>query len=170
MNDAITTLEQKIKDRQEYLGDIALTLARAGKIRRIVAACFKVMTIVLGAFAVTSATATKIFGEPSRIVLLTYPLVGLAIAAIGGLDAAFKYGERATELNRLAAKCEAVILEVDTQQSVAPLESDENAGSIANDGRSVLEKLDKCINDVRGNAAELGLHMTRFVQQSRKES
>src|SRR5215204_1401885 len=102
MVEAITKLERAIGERQEYLSYMANVLAQAGKIRRIAAASLKVLTIVLGAFAATSGTPTKFFGE----IPIIYTIVGLAIAAIGGLDAAFKYGERATELNRLAAKCE----------------------------------------------------------------
>jgi len=168
MSESITKLEKAIEERQEYLGYMANALAKAGKMRRIAAASFKVMTIVLGAFAATSGTATKFFGE-TPFIPLTYTIVGLTIAAIGGLDAAFKYGERATDLNRLAAKCEAIVSEA-TTQCMFSLEPQREAGNIASKTQNIIEKLDKSINETREKAAELGLHIDRFVRWSYNKS
>src|SRR5262245_45062024 len=115
MSEEITMLEGALEERQKYLSNMANVLARAGKGRRIAAASIKVMTIVFGAFAATSGVAAKFYGDALYVPVI-YAIVGLAIAAIGGLDAAFKYGERATELNRLAAECETVISEAKAER------------------------------------------------------
>lgn len=161
MSEEIKIIEGLIEERQKYLSNMANVLARAGKARRITAASIKVMTIVFGAFAATSGVAAKFYGD-SPYVPVVYTIVGLAIAAIGGLDAAFKYGERATELNRLAAECETVISQANAERMFSLISHNETS-SVVSQARNTLETLNTCINETRKKVIDFGLHIDRFA-------
>jgi hypothetical protein len=64
----------------------------------------KVLIIVLGAFSATQGVLYRIYGDDAVGVVLAYSLVGLATAAVAGLQTTFKYEERLSSIKQLSAE------------------------------------------------------------------
>ena len=58
----------------------------------------KVLLIVLGALTATKAVADDLIGAESAGVVLSYTVIGVAVATLAGLLAAFKWEEKAAQL------------------------------------------------------------------------
>lgn len=108
----LQSLQRGIQQRQEELHRLAGILATAAARRGAYASGAKVMTITLGAFVATNAVATKLWGNDNMLVVVIYALAGLTIAAVSGIEAAFKIESRATALRSLAAKCQSTIWQI----------------------------------------------------------
>ena len=98
MRRILTTVEH----RQREIGAILDTVMVSASRNVRFAAMSKVITIVIGAFIATSGAAQILFGGENQIVLVSYTLLGVAIAAVVALSTAFRFDERSSELNRLA--------------------------------------------------------------------
>jgi len=108
-------LQHGINDRQKELHHAADIIASSAQRQRRASAISKVVIIILGAIAATSGAATQIAGEKSVPVTIIYTAVGLLIATVGGIEAAFKFGDRGAELTTLAATCQSTLREIDSR-------------------------------------------------------
>jgi hypothetical protein len=108
-------LQRGINDRQKELHHAADILASSAQRQRRLSTISKVVIIILGAIAATSGAATQIAGEKSVLVTVFYTVIGLLIAAIGGIEAAFKFGDRGAELTSLASVCQSTLREIDSR-------------------------------------------------------
>jgi hypothetical protein len=107
--DSVSYLKQGIYERQTELHNLAKVLSEKAETLAKQGATSRVITIVLGTVVATQGVADKIVGEGSTGVLLTYTIFGVLIAAISGLEAAFKTESRSAELKLLAATCQSTI-------------------------------------------------------------
>jgi uncharacterized membrane protein YuzA (DUF378 family) len=152
-------LQGGIEERQEELHRLADLLGPAADKRGRLASIAKVTTIVLGAFVATNAVATKLFGDYTPIVTIAYTLVGLIIAAVSGLDAAFKIESRASAMRALAASCQSTIFQIDSEWRKANGKPEKE--EILN---ALLDRQDLAIQQVQARAVELGINITREVR------
>lgn len=79
------------------------------------ASIFKVLTIFLGAFVATREVANQLIGSTNSINVVLYAAIGLLIAVIAGLDAAFKWESRAADLRVVASSCLTYSQQINTQ-------------------------------------------------------
>ena len=167
----IRSLQHGIQERQEELHRIAELLARSARVAGRRAASAKVIIIVLGAFVATNGVATNLWGEQSVAVIITYTLAGLFIAAISGLEAAFKVETRAAGLRALAAYCQTTIWQTDTEWRKSVGSPDLMSGDFVNEqarlnsARTLLDRQDQVLGEVQSKAAELGMNITFEVRQ-----
>jgi hypothetical protein len=162
-DDQFDHVQGSINVRQEELHKAADILAGAAAVSSRRSAAAKVGIVVLGAVAATNGAATQLAGGPASWVIVLYTLVGLAIAAIGGLEAAFKVNERAIDLTLLAATCQSTVRDIDSrwQTDVGPAEGEQRVLA----AQQLLEMQDQKLADVQERAARLGVNIVWQVRQ-----
>ena len=156
-------LQRGISDRQRELHHAADIIASAAQRQRRLSALAKVIVIILGAFAATSGAATQIAGEKSVPVTIVYTVVGLVIAAVGGLEASFKFGDRAAELTVLAAVCQSTLRDVDSRwkKEVGPTHGEERACAQA----GLLDVQDQRLSEIQERAARLNVNIALQLRE-----
>jgi hypothetical protein len=117
----------------------------------------RVATIVLGAFSASQGVAVAAFGGPTILASVVFATVGIAVAAIAGVEAAFKFESRASELRMLAAKCQAARFQHNSEWSyrIAIAEP----GEAIDAARDLLAVQDRTLAEVQLDAAKLGLNI-----------
>jgi hypothetical protein len=163
MNPHVGGLQGRINDRQRELHNVTTILSKQAARRAIFSVYAKGTIILLGAFAATKGAADQILGSSSNVSLLLYTLVGLLIAAIAGLETAFKNEATAAELKLLAAAGQATVREVDTRW-----QRDFGVGG-SNDpvsaALSLIELQDARLTDIQEKAAKLGVNIALEVRE-----
>ncbi|MDQ3804689.1 MAG: hypothetical protein M3416_12760 [Acidobacteriota bacterium] len=125
----------------------------------------RIAVIFLGAFAATREGADGIFAPGSRgdlAVTLTYTLMALAITVIGSVNAAFRFADKASELNALAAECNQCLLEVDCQMPTG----DEPADEARRKARELVTKQNEKLGRIQRKAARVGVEVRRVSLDS----
>ena len=164
-------LQHGIQERQQELHRIAGILATAAQTGGRRAAIGKVLVIVLGAFVATQAVAAKLWGDTNMYITIIYTLAGLLIAAVTGVEAAFKTESRSSALKALATRCQITIFQIDTQwQKSVGWYQEASGDSAIEDGRikaaqALLEMQDQTLNDAASKATELGVNVAYEVRQ-----
>jgi hypothetical protein len=156
-------LQRGISDRQKELHHAADILASSAQQLRRRSAVSKVIIIVLGAIAATSGTAAQIAGANSASVTVFYAAVGLVIAAVAGIEAAFKLGDRGIELTLLAAVCQSTLREIDSdwKKEVGPANGIERISA----QQRLLDIQDQKLNDVQERAARLSVNIALKLRE-----
>ena len=145
------TLEHRQREIGALLDTVIVRANRAGRF----AALSKVVTIVIGAFIATSGAAQILFGGETVVVLVSYTLLGVAIAAVVALSTAFRFDERASGLNRLSVDCRAAMLDLHYkyQRTVQRAAQQERADAALD----MIVEWDRQLMGLRQRASELGL-------------
>ena len=163
MDDDIESLQRGIERRQQELHDVAEIIAKEAHKLSNIANWTKSLTVFLGAIAATKGVADSILGADSVINLVVFSLLGVVIAANAGIEAAFKFDKRGTELTLLAAMCQSTVREVDT------LWRKEIGSRYDSDLRKAASELislaDQRLNKVQEDAAKLGINITLQVYE-----
>ena len=154
-------LQRGINERQSELHSVAKILATSAGQQRRWSAISKILIVVLGAVAATSGTAARVAGVNSIFVTVFYAAIGLLIATVGGIEAAFKFGDRGAELTVLAAACQSTLREVDSRwrKEVSPVTGFERVQA----EQDLLDIQDQELSDVQTKAAKLGVNITLSV-------
>src|SRR5262249_46549998 len=108
-------IQRAITERQRELHRLADILSKSATRYKRSGAFAQVVTIVLGAFASTQTLAAKILNGLDITMQVTYVMGGLIIAAVGGIQAAFKFDSKAGELTVLAAHAQSTLWITDSQ-------------------------------------------------------
>jgi hypothetical protein len=156
-------LQRGINDRQKELHHAADILATSAQRQRRLSAISKVIIIILGAIAATSGAATQIAGEKSVPVTVFYTVIGLVIAATGGIEAAFKFGERGAELTALASVCQSTLREVDSRwkKEVGPAVEPRRTEA----QKELLDIQDQKLTDIQERAAKLNVNIALQLRE-----
>lgn len=152
-----------INDRQQELQSMTDVLAsEAQRVARL-ATVSKVVLIFLGALVATRETANQILGSSSVGAAVFYAVVGVGVAVLAGLEAAFKWESRGADLKTLGAACQATVRSVDSQwhKEVGPAEGADRVRAAL----ALLEVQDARLTDVQARAAELGVNITLEVRE-----
>ena len=156
-------LQGSINARQQELHNVTDILASAAERFGRGAVVAKGIVIVLGALVATRQAVDQVSGPGNSAVALTYALLGVAIAAAGGLEAAFRLERRSAELGALAATSQSTLREVDTQWEteigIKPL------GEQVTAAQRLLKRQDERLEQVQSKAAALGVNITLAVRQ-----
>ena len=157
-------IQGSISERQSELHKVADIIAKAAGRQGRRAAIAKVLVIILGAFAATKSAADQVLGvRYSAVSTVLYTLVGVLIASIAGIEAAFKSESRSAELKIVAATCQSTIRQVDSQWQkeigTAAIDQQLNAA------RKLLDLQDTKLADVQERAAKLGVNITLEIRE-----
>ncbi len=161
--DGLILLKNGIYERQSELHNLAKILSESAQRLGRIGSIGRVAVIVLGAFVATQGVAETLAGRTNPAILVIYATSGLMIAALSGLEAAFKTESRSAELKLLAATCQSTIWKTDSewQKSIG--------SGLAEDpvmaARSLLDAQDQVLGDIHTRAAQLGINVTREVRE-----
>lgn len=163
MPSRIDELQGSINDRQRELHSVTAILANVAARRDRWATASKVIVIALGAFAATKSAADQLLGATSHISMVTYTLVGLVIATVAGLEAAFKNEATAAELRVLAAAGQATVRQVDTrwQHDIGGVDGQERVDAAL----KLIDLQDAKLAELQEKTAKLGVNITLEVRQ-----
>lgn len=160
-------LWEDVAERQKALEEMQDRLQKEAASASVWATRTRVAVIFLGAFAATREGADGLLpsGSPYHTgVVLTYTVMALAITVIGSITTAFRFADKASELNALAAECSQCLLEVDCQTQRDP-EADDRAKA-----RELVDKQNQKISRVQRKAARLGVTMPRIRLDSARQA
>ena len=110
-------LDQQIADLTKGFENLGRVLSRASQKRANVGATIKVIVIFLGAFVAVRETFNQLFGASSTLTIVVFAAAGLLVAALTGLEAAFKWETKSTNLRNLAAQCRSQAIELRSQRT-----------------------------------------------------
>ena len=152
MQRILTTIEH----RQREIGAILDTVVVSASRNVRFAAMSKVITIVIGAFIATSGAAQILFGGEHQVVLVSYTLLGVAIAAVVALSTAFRFDERSSGLNRLGVDCRAAMLDLHYRyhRNTEGASAGQERVAAASD---MIVEWDRQLMQLRQRAADLGI-------------
>jgi hypothetical protein len=159
----ISLLKNGIYERQMELHNLADVLSEHAQKLGKTGGIGRVLIIILGAFVATQGVSETIFESENHAALITYTICGLLIAALSGIEAAFKTESRSAELKLLAATCQSTIWKTDSewQKSIGSGLA-ENPTLAA---RNLLDTQDQVLADIHIRAAQLGINITHEVRE-----
>jgi len=156
-------LQGSINDRQQELHNVTAILAAVAARRTHWAAISRVILIALGAFAATKSTADELLGTTSHISTVLYTIVGLIIATVAGLEAAFKNEATAAELRILAAAGQSTVRQVDSrwQQDIGGAEGTQREEAALR----LIDLQDTKLTELQERTAKLGVNIALEVRE-----
>ncbi len=163
MSTEFETLQRGISTRQEHLQAarrvVSLGAERHGKLSGVATA----LTVVLGAVVASREVAETLSDGGSKLIPIGYAAIGVLIAAIAGLEAAFHLRDRAATLRLLATLAESTRRTVDTQwrKEVAAAYGEEKVQA----AHRLLDLQDATLNDIQTQAAEAGVNLPFEVDE-----
>ena len=160
-------IQGSITDRQYELQNVTDILASKAELVAKRALISKVVLIFLGALVATRETASQILPPDHIAIIILYTLMGLIIAVIAGLEAAFKWETRAAELRTLAAICQSTLRTVDSQwqKEIGTTSGEEKIAA----AQKLLDLQDSNLSEVQTKAASLGVNITLEVRELQGE-
>lgn len=156
-------LQEGISARQQELQRVADILARAAQRYRRAAAWIRVALILCGAIAATQSAWDQSFAGYREYSFLVFTSLGVAITALAGIEAAFKFESRGAELNLLAASCHSTVRRTDAtwyrQVGIAASPEEKVTGAM-----SLIELQDTKLSEILEKAATSGVNITLEVR------
>lgn len=161
-------IQGSIMDRQRELHHVADALAKEANRLSKYSNYAKVLLVFLGALAATQGAISRIMdgsGSGAVMSIVAYTVIGLVIATIAGLEAAFKLENRAAELTLLAASCQSTIRTVDSQwqKEIGTVEENQKLPA----ARRLLDTQDSKLAEIQERAAKAGVNITLEVRELR---
>lgn len=156
------TLQRGITRRQSHLNGAKRALARCAQKYAIFSNTSTVITVVLGALVATREVAIKTLNATAVAVIFTG--MGVFIAAVAGLDAAFQFKGKAAKLRSLAALAESTRIRIDTQwrKEVSAAASVPEKIQAAH---RILDLQDSTLTELQTQAADLGINLPHEVEE-----
>ncbi len=160
----IDMLQEGISARQEELKNVADILAKAAQKLRRYAGWIRILLIILGALAATQGAWDTTFGVMSKAyVSLTFTILGVLIATLAGIEAAFKFEAKGAELNLLAASCHSTVRKTDAAWyklvGIVATPEEQISGAIA-----LIELQDTKLSEIQEKAATSGVNITLEIR------
>ncbi len=153
----ISNLQDFIRQGEQELTDIDTILAASAGTQSLLARSARIIIIVSGAVAATNGTASKLFGENNITTAVVYAVIGVIIATIGGIEAAYKFDSKSASLKNLCTKCRDYISEVETDWTLSVCAQD--GEERYNEEKKLVEKTEKFLHDIRTKATDLGVNL-----------
>jgi hypothetical protein len=143
--------------RHAELARFVLTLSRYSERIERRGKRLKVATIILGAFSASQGVALEVFGKSNMAISIGFASVGIAVAAIAGVEAAFRFEARAPELRMLAAKCQAARFHHNSEWANRIAIANPEEAIVA--AKELLSIQDRTLGEVQLEAAKLGVNI-----------
>jgi hypothetical protein len=159
-------LQHGIVMRQTELHTATRILAKHARKLSLIAAVTTTSTIVLGAIVATRDALDPLYPNAKHSITLTYTFLGVLIAAVGGIEAAFRFRDKAAKLHSLTASCESTIRQVDAlwRKEVAPKHGPEK--DVA--ANRLMDIQNESLKDVVTEAAEIGISIPYEIGEAFK--
>ena len=150
-------LQRAIERRQKELHEVTTVLAKSARKYSLLAALGTTLIVALGSFVATRDIALALFADAKTSLTIIYTLSGLVIATTAGLEAAFRFKDKAAKLHLLAATTEATYRKTDTKwrKEVAG-----GYGVAEQAAQRLLDMQDEILEQTARQAAELGVNLT----------
>lgn len=150
-------LNNRIVVRHAELGRFVTVLSEAADRFDSRGRKLKITTIILGAFSASQGIALAVFGKSNVITSIVFAAVGVAVAAIAGIETAFKFETRASELRLLAARCQGARFQHNSEWAsrIATAE----VKKAIDYAPHLLAVQDETLTEVHSEAAKLGLNI-----------
>jgi len=154
--DPVAHIISSINGHRYELEDIATKLAKFAQVYT------KVLVILLGAFIATREIANQILGASNTVNIIIYAAVGLLIATVTGLEAAFKWEGRSAELRTLVTTCRTTARTISTDLTKILAKKTSQGNHIEEALTTLLESLDSTLTDIQTKASSLGIDTTKY--------
>jgi len=162
-------LQAGISDRQRELQRVADVLARAAHKIQWRGAAIRVFLIILGAITATQGALDKLNPAFKDVSGLIFLLLGVLIAALAGIDTAFKFETKGAELNLLAASCHATVRQTDSAW-YKQVGIEEDAAKQVAGAMQLIELQDTRLSEVQERAANSGVNIALEVRKLYRSS
>jgi hypothetical protein len=114
-------------------------------------------------------TVNQLQAAPVGVSGVVFLVLGVSIAALAGIETAFKFESRGAELNSLAATCHSMVRQIDTAwHRKVGLESD--VEQQARGAMELIELQDTRLQEVQEKAATAGVDITLEVRRPFRKS
>jgi hypothetical protein len=164
----ISMLQTGIRTRQLELQRVADVLARSAYDTKKKGTLIRVMLIVLGSLVATQGAIEKIDVLPHSLVTVLFLVIGVVIAALAGIETAFKYESRGADLISLAASCHSIVRRTDAtwykQVGIQENETDKLAGAM-----QLIDMQDEKLSEVQEKAAANGVNIALAIRRDDME-
>jgi hypothetical protein len=161
MSQSIDSLQKAIVRRQEEIHNARIILAKRAREFSLLSGIITVTTVTLGALVATRDTALSLFGNSKTWLIAFYSLSGVLIAAVAGLEAAFRFKDKSAKLNLLASTTESLWRKIDTRWRKEV--SGSNYGTFSPEqieaAQHLLDLQDETLEQTSRQAAELGVNL-----------
>jgi hypothetical protein len=158
MMESMKFLNDGIVDRIVELHGAAEYIATIGKKLTFFANSVKVITVCLGAIAASKGTFDIVFGADNKSTLLFFTVLGLVITICTGVEAAFKFEKRGTELTILGSSCHSTARNIGSEWRAhigSNLDTDQREAA-----KRLIRDADEKLNKLQTDAARLGTNLT----------
>ncbi len=163
MSSTIEMLQEGISARQQELQRVAAVLAKAAQKYRLYAGYIRAGLIFFGAVAATQGSWDKAFVGYKDYSFIIFTILGVIITTLAGLEAAFKFEAKSTELNLLAASCHSTVRKTDAtwykQVGIATNPTDQISGAM-----SLIELQDTKLSEIQEKSANSGVNITLEIR------
>jgi hypothetical protein len=161
-------LQNGIQARQSELQRVADVLARTAYDIKRRGTIIRIMLIVLGSVVATQGAIEKIDLLPHAAVTFLFLVFGVVIAALAGIETAFKYESRGAELNSLAASCHSIVRQADaTWYKQVGIQEDEAARLVG--AMQLIDMQDEKLSEVQEKAAANGVNIALEVRRQYRD-
>jgi hypothetical protein len=164
MQELIQKLQSGINERQAELQRVADVLAREAHRLRRRGGRNRVTLIALGAIIATQAGLEQLEIMPRTYLSLLFLVIGVLIAVIAGIEAAFKFESKGAELTALAASCHSMVRHTDSawyrQVGVEEDPEKRKQGAL-----QVIELQQAKLDEAQEKAAALGVNIALEVRR-----
>ena len=164
MPDPIQKLQSGINERQAELQRVADVLAREAHRLRRRGGLNRVILIALGAITATQSGLEQLSLVPKTYLGLIFLVLGVLIAVIAGIEAAFKFESKGAELTALAASCHSMVRQTDSawyrQVGIEDDPEKQKQGAL-----QVIELQQAKLDEAQEKAAALGVNIALEVRR-----
>jgi len=153
----VVFLNERIVVRHEQLARAVTILSRGSEKLERQGKTLRVVIIILGALSAAQGAIVAVFGASRLTVSLVFAAIGIAVAAVAGIETAFKFESRSSDLRVLAARCQSARFRHNSEWSynIALADPEKALGA----ARDLLAVQDSTLADVQLEAARLGLNI-----------
>jgi hypothetical protein len=160
----VEMLQEGISSRQAELQRVADVLARSAYQIKRRGTVIRVMLIILGSVVAAQTTFGQLDVVSPKVLTFVFLIFGIAIAALAGIETAFKYESRGSELNSLAATCHSTVRLTDASwYKKVGIREDENEKVVG--ALELIELQDVKLSEVQEKAAMNGLNIALEVRK-----
>lgn len=157
-----------ISQRAIELRETERILIRAAKQVTKLATTVQILVIILGAIVAAKAGIDHLINPSSPLSVGLYTFIGILIAALTGLESAFKWQKRAAELRALTSKCRTAYRDVDYQ--IKTILQNGTTEKRLNTSINYLHSLDRTLDEIQEGAANLGINLEIHLHEEHNAS
>lgn len=162
--DKIDKLQNAIIVRQTELHRVADILVKSARVLQQRGTILRVFLIILGALTAAQGSIQQLQTIPAGTSSLTFIVLGILIATLAGIETAFRFESRGTELNLLATICHSTARQTDSFWH-KKIGIEEKFDVQINGALELIDLQDSKLQEVQEKAAMAGVNITLEVRR-----